>query len=59
MDKDGNDVIDNSKENWNKVRGNVAAQGNIYYQVLDNISVEEALIFILFIILYYFCISPI
>ena len=29
MDEDGNDVIDNSKENENEVEGNITVQGNI------------------------------
>ena len=38
MKEDGNDVIDNSEENENE-----AVQGNIYYQLLENLSFEEAL----------------
>ena len=48
MDEDGNDLmIDNSEENNIEVEGNVAAQGNIDYQILGNLymSVEEALAF--------------
>ena len=29
MNEDGNDVIDNSEENENKVERNIAVQGNI------------------------------
>ena len=39
MNEDGNDVIDN------KVERNNALQGNIDFQLLENLSVEEALAF--------------
>ena len=42
MDEDRNDVIDNNEEKDLEVEENVAAQGNIEYQVLENLSVEEA-----------------
>ena len=45
MDENGNYVIDNSEDYDIEVEGNVAAQGNIEYQVLENLSVEEALAF--------------
>ena len=45
MDEVGNDVIDNSEENENEVEGYVFVQGNIDYQVLNDLSFEEALAF--------------
>jgi hypothetical protein len=51
-------VINNSEENENEVEGYVALQGNIYYQVLENLFVEEALVilslnyFIVFVSIY-------
>ena len=56
--EDGNNVINNSEENENEVEGYVALQGNIYYQVLENLFVEEALVilslnyFIVFVSIY-------
>ena len=38
MKEDGNDVIDNSEENENKVERNNAVQENIDYQLLENLS---------------------
>ena len=45
MDEEVNNVIDNVEENVNEVEGNVVGQGNINYEALQNLSVEEALTF--------------
>ena len=38
-------MIDNVEENVNEVEENVVGQGNINYEVLQNLSVDEALAF--------------
>ena len=43
MNKDGNDVSDNSEENENEFERNSSVQRNIYCQLLENLSLEEAL----------------
>ena len=46
MDEEVNDVIDNDfGDHVNEDHGNVAGQGNINYQDLENLSVAEALAF--------------
>ena len=45
MDEEVNEVIDNVEENINEVEGNVVGQGNINYEALLNLSVDEALAF--------------
>ena len=45
MDEEVNDVIDNVEEIVNEIEGNVVGQGNINFQALENLSVDEALTF--------------
>ena len=40
-----NDVIDNVEENVNEVEENVVGHGNINFDALQNLSVDEALAF--------------
>ena len=44
-DTEVNDVIDNVEENVNEVEENVVGHGNINYEALQNLSVDQALAF--------------